>query len=91
MDLSPQLNSSAKFNGVSEELLNQYSKAFWTQIPQITQITQICASGMNGLLEPPQRGVPNAATLGDMESLVDKKQARPVEFRPIHSIKFLYF
>jgi hypothetical protein len=40
------------------------------------QVTQICVGGMNGSLEHPQRGVPNAATLGDMESPVNKKQAR---------------
>jgi hypothetical protein len=58
--------------GKHEKSITQYSKTFCTQI---TQIKQIYADGMQGSLEPPQRGVPNAATLGNMESPVNEKQA----------------
>jgi len=52
-----------------------FAKATAGQAKFWTQITQIYADGMQGSIEPLLRGVPNAATLGDMESPMNKKQA----------------
>jgi hypothetical protein len=75
LNLGTSDNSKCQNPNVNSNPNVQFQKLRAMDADTNPQITQICADWMKGSLEPPQRGVPNAATLGDMESPVDKKQA----------------